>query len=139
MRQTILVADDDADFNRFIQLSLQRSGYEVVSVYNGQAVLDFLAEESPTLLVLDVTMPGMDGFQVLRSIREEPSTVNLPIVMLTARDTDPDVLKGWNMGADLYLTKPCTVEELTTSVEDVLRYRDAQEETGTGFLPKPPF
>jgi putative two-component system response regulator len=127
------------DFNRFVQIGLETHGYEVVAVRNGRQALEFIAEETPALVVLDVSMPEMDGFQVMQALNEDTSTARIPVIMLSGRDAHPDVLRGWTMGAALYLTKPCTVEELTSAVDDVLRYRDAQEETGTGFLPAPPF
>lgn len=139
MKQTVLVVDDDPDFSRFVQIALETHGYEVVAVRDGRQALEFIAEETPALVVLDISMPEMDGFQVLQALHEEEATAHIPVIMLSARDTHPDVLKGWTMGADLYLTKPCTVEELTSAIDDVLHYRDAQEEMGSGFLPTPPF
>ncbi len=115
----ILVCDDERHIVRLIQVNLERQGWNVVTAYDGKEGLEKVASEKPDLLVLDVMMPYMDGFEVLKSIRKDPATEKLPVIMLTAKAQDKDVFEGYHYGADMYLTKPFNPRELVTFVKRI--------------------
>lgn len=115
---TILVADDEANIRELTRLYLRKEGYRVVTVNNGAEALAKAAEIQPDLMVLDLMMPVMDGWEVCRRVRVES---DLPILMLTARDDDIDKIVGLEMGADDYLTKPFNPRELVARVRAILR------------------
>lgn len=123
----ILVCDDERHIVRLIQVNLERQGYQVVTAFDGKEGLEKIRSEKPNLVVLDVMMPYMDGFEVLKSLRREPETENLPVIMLTAKAQDKDVFEGYHYGADMYLTKPFNPMELVTFVK---RIAQGQDETG---------
>lgn len=115
----ILVCDDERHIVRLIQVNLEKQGWNVVTAYDGKEGLEKVASEKPDLLVLDVMMPYMDGFEVLKSIRKDPGTEKLPVIMLTAKAQDKDVFEGYHYGADMYLTKPFNPRELVTFVKRI--------------------
>jgi two-component system alkaline phosphatase synthesis response regulator PhoP len=116
----ILVCDDERHIVRLIQVNLERQGYQVVTAYDGKEGLEKVTAEKPDLVVLDVMMPYMDGFEVLKNLRREPETEGLPVIMLTAKAQDKDVFEGYHYGADMYLTKPFNPMELVTFVKRIL-------------------
>jgi len=105
-RVKVLVCDDERHIVRLIQVNLERLGYEVVTAFDGRQALEKLKEDKPDLVLLDVMMPYVDGYEVLRYIRKNPETEHLPVIMLTVRAQDEDVFEGYRQGADMYLTKP---------------------------------
>ncbi|MCA1947185.1 MAG: response regulator transcription factor [Fimbriimonadaceae bacterium] len=115
----VLVCDDERHIVRLIQVNLERQGYQVVTAFDGKEGLEKIRSEKPDIVVLDVMMPYMDGFEVLKSIRREPETENLPVIMLTAKAQDKDVFEGYHYGADMYLTKPFNPMELVTFVKRI--------------------
>jgi DNA-binding response OmpR family regulator len=117
-KTTILTADDDPQLLRLVARNLQFEGYDVISASDGQQALEQIEAQRPDLVLLDVMMPKMDGFTVCRNVREF-STV--PIIIVTARGQDQDKIRGLDLGADDYLTKPFSVEELLARVRAVLR------------------
>jgi two-component system, OmpR family, alkaline phosphatase synthesis response regulator PhoP len=110
MALKVLVCDDERHIVRLIQVNLERQGYTVVTAFDGKEGLEKIRSEKPNLVVLDVMMPYMDGFEVLKTIRREPETENLPVIMLTAKAQDKDVFEGYHYGADMYLTKPFNLQ-----------------------------
>jgi DNA-binding response OmpR family regulator len=106
----ILIADDDAVGCALLQLTLERQGHTVEVATGGRDAVELATAMLPDLVILDVTMPGLDGLEVTRRLRARPRTAQLPIVLLTGRDTDPDIVAGWQSGADYYVTKPFDVE-----------------------------
>ncbi|MGZ3637006.1 MAG: response regulator transcription factor, partial [Ktedonobacterales bacterium] len=129
-KTTILVADDDPPLLRLITRNLQLEGYEVLAVSDGQQALDAIELTTPDLVLLDVMMPRMDGFTVAERVREFSTT---PIIIVTARGQDQDKIRGLDAGADDYLTKPFSVDELLTRVRAVLRRaRLSPNESGQG-------
>ena len=116
--QLILVIDDEAAVVRLVRATLQAEGYAVISAPSGEEALPLLDNERPDLAVLDLMMPGIDGFETMRRIR---SRSKMPIIMLTARHGDVDTLKGLHGGADDYMTKPFNPDELSARVAAVLR------------------
>lgn len=114
----VLVVDDEYRYVRAVQINLTARGYQVLTAQDGQTAMELVVSEDPDLVILDVRMPGMDGYEVCRLIREF-STV--PIIMLTAMAEDTDKVKGLDIGADDYVTKPFSAEELIARVRAVLR------------------
>lgn len=114
----VLVVDDDAKTVELVKLYLNRDGYRVLTAYDGAEALRLARESHPNLIVLDLMLPGIDGLQVCRTLREES---DVPIIMLTARTTDQDKLTGLELGADDYVTKPFSPRELAARVRAVLR------------------
>ncbi len=116
----ILVCDDERSIVRLIQVNLERQGWEVVTAYDGKEGLEKIKSEKPDIVVLDVMMPYMDGFEVLKELRRDPDFQNLPVVMLTAKAQDKDVFEGYHFGADVYLTKPFNPMELVSFIKRIL-------------------
>lgn len=114
----ILVVDDEARYLRAIQINLEASGYEVLTAQNGQQALDITANQEPNLVLLDIRLPDLDGFEVCRRLRQFSTA---PIIMLTALAADADKVKGLDTGADDYVTKPFSAEELMARVRAALR------------------
>ena len=119
MPKKILAVGDEKHIVRLVQANLERAGYQVVTANDGKEALQKVAEENPDLVVLDVMMPYMDGFEVLQNLRRNPSTRDIPVVMLTAKAQDADVFKGWQSGVDCYLTKPFNPMELLSFVKRI--------------------
>ena len=121
MPKKILAVDDERHIVRLVQVNLERAGYEVVTAFDGKEALEKVESERPDLVVLDVMMPYMDGFEVLQSLRKNQSTRDLPVIMLTAKAQDADVFRGWQSGVDCYLTKPFNPMELLTFVKRIFQ------------------
>ena len=120
MSRRVLVADDHPPVIIIIRKVLEGGGFSVLSARTGDECLAAVHAEQPDLVILDLVMPGMDGMEVLRILRQDPDTRYLPVIVLTARRGDGDVLNGWLGGAGRYLTKPFRTEELVAAVEEVL-------------------
>jgi DNA-binding response OmpR family regulator len=120
----ILVVDDDRDVAQSIELALRRRDFRVTLAHSGVEALKTLRRYRPDLVILDVLMPGMSGFDVCRRLRADPNTAHLPIVFLTARGQEQDRIEGLRAGADDYLGKPFNLEELILRVKAVLRRVD---------------
>lgn len=128
MPKKILAVDDERHIVRLVQVNLERQGYEVVTAFDGKEALEKIASENPDLVVLDVMMPYMDGFEVLQTIRKNPETRELPVIMLTAKAQDADVFRGWQQGVDCYLTKPFNPMELITFVRRIFKSLDEDDD-----------
>lgn len=126
MAKKILAVDDERHILRLVQINLEKAGYEVVTGSNGREALEMVAQHSPDLIVMDVMMPEMDGFEALQTLKNDPATASIPVIMLTAKAQDADVFHGWQSGADLYLTKPFNPMELLTFVKRIF---EAQSES----------
>ena len=120
MAEKILVVDDDLDSLRLIGLMLQRQGYSIVAASNGMQALAKAVSEMPNLIILDVMMPDLDGYEVCRRLRANPTTAHIPIIMFTAKTQVDDKVAGFEAGADDYLTKPTHPAELTSRVKVIL-------------------
>lgn len=120
MAEKILIIDDDLDTLRLVGLMLQRQGYQIVAATNGQQGLVRAEDDSPDLIVLDVMMPDMDGYEVARRLRKNPATATIPILMFTAKTQLDDKVTGFEVGADDYLTKPTHPSELQAHVKALL-------------------
>lgn len=120
-KKKILAVDDEKAIVRLVQVNLEREGYEVVTAYDGREALEKVESERPDLIVLDVMMPYMDGFEVLQNLKKNPETRDIPVIMLTAKAQDADVFRGWQSGVDCYLTKPFNPMELKAFVKRVFK------------------
>lgn len=118
MAYRILVADDEAEIREVLRLYLEKEGYEIVEAADGTEAVRLIKEERIDLALLDIMMPGMDGYRVLRNVREEN---NLPVIMLSAKSSDSDKILGLDLGADDYITKPFVPLEAVARVKSNLR------------------
>jgi len=119
----VLAADDDEDILELVAFRLERSGYTVLKARDGEEALQIAREARPDLAVLDVMMPKLDGLEVTRAIRADGATKGMPIILLTARVQDADVQAGFDAGADDYLRKPFSPQELRARVQAILGRR----------------
>ncbi len=129
MGEKILIVDDDIDSLKLIGLMLQRQGYEIAAASAGGQAITKAAQEHPDLVILDVMMPDMDGFEVCRRLRADPNTAGIPIIMFTAKTLVDDKVTGFEAGADDYLTKPTHPAELASRVKAILARSAAQRHT----------
>ena len=118
--KTVLVADDDADIRSLLEFRLKQAGYQVIAVADGEAAFSAAIEHRPDLAVLDVMMPKLDGYELTRRVREHEEIGRMPIILLTARVQDADVERGFELGADDYLKKPFSPQELRARVQAIL-------------------
>lgn len=123
----ILVVEDEASLARYLQLELNHEGYRVETAQNGYEALGRISEGGWDLVILDILLPGLDGFEVCRRIRK---LTDVPVIMLTARDATPDKVKGLDTGADDYVTKPFVIEELLARIRARLRIMPAARQEG---------
>jgi DNA-binding response OmpR family regulator len=119
-RPLVLVADDDLDILNLVTLRLERDGYEVLGARDGEAALERAFERAPDLALIDVTMPKLDGYEVTERLRQHESTSAIPIILLTARVQDADVARGIEAGADDYVKKPFSTDQLRSRVQAAL-------------------
>ncbi|MBI4422154.1 MAG: response regulator [Elusimicrobia bacterium] len=120
MMPKILLVDDEEDFHSIVRQVLEPLGYEIASAMDGEAGLERMRGDPPDLVLLDVNMPFKDGFAVCREIRATPQLAALPVILLTIRRLDHEVVMGLDTGADDYLTKPCEPAVLATRIERLL-------------------
>jgi len=123
---TILVIDDEKDLVELVRYNLEQAGYDVIAATDGKSGLEVARKHRPDAVVLDWMMPGLDGLEVCRQLRADARTARLPLIMLTAKASEPDRVVGLEMGADDYLVKPFSPRELVARVKALLRRR-AQE------------
>ena len=119
----MLVADDDPDILELVAFRLERAGYDVARARDGEEALRIATESHPDLAVLDVMMPKLTGYDVTRRIREDEATSRMPVILLTARVQDADIARGFEVGADDYLKKPFSPQELRARVQAILGRR----------------
>jgi DNA-binding response OmpR family regulator len=131
--ETVLVVDDEAHIVELTKMYLAQEGFRVQSAADGEVALQMIAREPPALMVLDLMLPQVDGWEVCRRVRSGKSAPDLPIIMLTARDDDVDKIVGLELGADDYLTKPFNPRELVARVKAVLR-RARRTSRATGSI-----
>lgn len=121
MSKKILVVDDEEMIRRFLSIQLPKCGYEVKEAIGGIQALERLAEEDFNLIICDILMPIMNGWQLLKKIRENPKTKDIPVIVLTAKDEDSDMLKGYELGANYYITKPFDIFEILSGIQMILQ------------------
>ena len=117
----VLVVDDEEDILELVRFNLSREGYRVECAGTGEEAIEIIKRKQPDLMVLDLMLPGIDGFEVAKFLKRDPETSNIPIVMLTAKTEEADVLTGLEMGADDYVTKPFSPRILAARIKAVLR------------------
>ena len=128
--ERILVADDEPDIVALVVYHLAKAGYKVSSASTGPDALAIAKRDRPALIVLDLMLPGMSGFDVLGRLRDDAATQGIAVLMLTARKDEPDRIKGLELGADDYLTKPFSPKELLARVGAILRRTRPDEPSG---------
>lgn len=117
----ILVVDDEIYIVHILDFSLGMEGYEVVTALDGEQALERVASEKPDLIVLDIMMPKLDGYEVCRAVKSNPATKNVPVILLSAKGRNVDQKMGFDVGADDYITKPFNVREVLARIRAVLR------------------
>ena len=127
----IFIVEDDENIREMESYALKNSGYNVRGVADGEALFSALDEEMPRLILLDIMLPGEDGLALLRKLRSDERTRKIPIMMVTAKTTELDKVRGLDMGADDYLAKPFGIMELVSRVKALLRRTESAEKTGT--------
>jgi len=135
-QQKILIVDDDLETLRLVGLMLQRQGYEILAASNGTQAIGMASLEKPELVVLDIMMPDIDGYEVTRQLRKDPDTSDIPIILFTAKSQVEDKVEGYEAGADDYLTKPVHPAELIAKIRGLLargRVKEA-EPVQKGFI-----
>ncbi len=132
MKVEVLIVEDDKDLGELLAYNLRKEGYEPCLIARGSDALRVLGERSFDLVLLDVMLPDYDGFRIAQYIRGNPGLESLPIIFLTAKDTEVDKLKGFYLGADDYITKPFSIRELLARVKAILR-RVGKEKRQTYF------
>ena len=126
-RKKVLVVDDEQDLCEILKFNLETEGYKVDTAYSAEEALN-LELKSYSLLLLDVMMGGMSGFALAKKLKSEPSTASIPIIFLTARDTENDTVTGFNLGADDYISKPFSIREVMVRVKAVLRRSSGEKD-----------
>lgn len=131
---TICIVEDEDDIREILEIQLKREGYTTISTDSGEKGLRMIREHTPQLVLLDVMLPGMDGFDVCRALRSEKSTREIPVVMITARGEEADVVTGLEIGADDYITKPFSPRVVASRIKSVLRRGQRSNEDPNGIL-----
>ncbi len=131
-RASILIVEDEEDILELIQYNLSREGYRVRGVRDGEEALELVRSGDPDLVVLDLMLPGLDGLEICRRLKQDPLTRAIPIIMVTAKGEESDVVLGLGLGADDYVPKPFSPRELVARVKAVLRRGPLREERGAG-------
>jgi len=132
---TILVIEDDADIVELLQYNLERDGFSVITATDGETGVQEASQRHPSLVLLDIMLPGQDGLDVCRLLKQSPATSSIPIIMLTAKDEEEDIVVGLRMGADDYVTKPFRPRELLARVRAVLRRGESRAGSAEGGAP----
>ncbi len=127
LKKNILVVDDDPDVVTIITGILRSGEYEVRPAYRGKEVFARLEEKKPDLIILDIKMPEMDGFQVLKRLKRSPETSSIPVILLTGKGQYQDVLTGYELGTDYYMNKPFTSSQLINGIDLFLGAGNAQK------------
>lgn len=134
----LLVVEDDPDIAELLRHYLERAGHEVVVLTQGTEALPHVRAEQPDLVILDRMLPGLDGLEICRLLRAQPATVDLPVMMLTARAEESDRIVGLELGADDYITKPFSAKEVVARVHALLRRSTRRSARPTGDAPPVP-
>ncbi len=122
-KEKILIVDDEEDILELVKFNLAREGYKTMLAATGEQALDLVEENRVDLIILDLMLPGIDGLEVTRILRNDPAKQNIPIVMLTAKGDESDIITGLELGANDYISKPFSVKELIARVRNIFRRR----------------
>jgi DNA-binding response OmpR family regulator len=131
-KETLLVIEDERDIVEIIEYNFTREGYTVLSATNGEKGLEIARAKRPAAIILDLMLPGLDGIEVAKRLRQDPNTREIAIIMLTAKGEESDIILGLGVGADDYVVKPFKLKELLARVKAVLRRGPIQDEGPTG-------
>ncbi|MEM6454506.1 MAG: response regulator [Acidobacteriota bacterium] len=131
-RRKIVVVEDEADIREMVQYNLQREGFAVITADNGEDGVRTVVKEAPDLVLLDLLLPGLDGIEVCRKLKQDPVTRRIPVIMVTAKTEESDVVLGLGVGADDYVVKPFSPKELVARVRAVLRRGGLKEDDRAG-------
>jgi len=112
MSRKILIVDDEEVIRKFVKIHLVKLGYEVAEAADGEQAMEQLGKDDFDLLICDILMPKKDGWEVIREVKSNPKTKSIPVIVLTAKNEDSDMFKGYNLGANYYMTKPFTKAQL---------------------------
>jgi len=132
--EKILIIDDELHIIELLKYNLETNGYKVFYALDGKEGLKLASEKKPDLILLDVMLPEMDGFDVCKEIKKNEDTSNIPIIMLTAKSEEFDKILGLELGADDYITKPFSIRELLARVKAVLRRNNKQEKSNVVYI-----
>ncbi len=130
-KERILVVDDEEDILELVRFNLSKEGYQVTCAITGESAVEIARAEHPDLIVLDLMLPGMDGLEVSKFLKNNPETQDIPVVMLTAKGEESDVVTGLELGADDYVTKPFSPKILLARIKAVLRRKTADPPDGS--------
>jgi len=131
-KSKILVIEDESDILEVIQYNLEREGHKVIACRNGEEGLSRIRTDNPDLVILDLMLPGMDGVEVCQRVKSDPVTNAIPVIMVTAKGEEADVVLGLGIGADDYITKPFSPKELVARIKVVMRRGPLRENGGRG-------
>lgn len=120
-KQTILVVDDEEDIRELVKYNLDKEGYQVLTAETGETALQVMEEKKPDMVILDLMLPGVDGLEVCKRIRKKSQSEQVPIIMLTAKGEESDVVTGLELGADDYITKPFSPKVMVARVRTIFR------------------
>ncbi|MFZ0035196.1 MAG: response regulator transcription factor [Sedimentisphaerales bacterium] len=120
-RGKILIVEDDRDIVEMVEYNLKQEGYETIHAFNGEKGIELAGKEKPDLIILDLMLPAIDGFEVCKALKQQHSTAHIPIIILSAKSRETDKVVGLELGADDYVTKPFSPRELLARVKAVLR------------------
>lgn len=134
VKRNIVLVEDEANIQELIKYNLEASGYEVISFSNGEEMFSYCEPILTEMFILDIMLPGIDGYEILRRIKENPRLKNIPVIMLTAKSEEFDRVLGLELGADDYITKPFSTRELTARVKALFRRSDIPSEDLSGTL-----
>jgi DNA-binding response OmpR family regulator len=134
--ETILLIEDDPDILELVKYNLEREGYKVLFATDGEQGLRLASAADPSLVVLDIMLPGIDGLTVCRKLRQNAATANVPILMLTAKGEESDIVIGLELGADDYVSKPFSPKELVARIRALLRRRESDREANSSATVK---
>jgi two-component system, OmpR family, alkaline phosphatase synthesis response regulator PhoP len=126
-KEKILVVDDEEDILELVRYNLAKEGYRVTCVFSGEDALRKAREDTFDIVLLDLMLPGLDGLDICRQLKNNPSTKQIPVVMLTAKDDDADIVAGLELGAEDYVTKPFSPRILLARIKVILRRKNSQE------------
>ena len=127
-KNSIIVVDDDEDILELIRYNLDREGFHIICAATGEDALEKVRSKPPDLLVMDLMLPGLDGLDICRILRSDSKTKSIPILMLTAKSQDTDIISGLEIGADVYVTKPFSIKVLTAHIKALLRRSENSEQ-----------
>jgi two-component system phosphate regulon response regulator PhoB len=137
--ETILIVEDDADIRELIRYNMEREGYKVALCASAELAKTWIAKKIPDLILLDLMLPGTDGFTFCRELRKSERTAQIPVIMVTARVEDADIVAGLEVGADDYITKPFSARVLAARVKTALRRKKSDPEDASSILVRGPF